>query len=211
MKPFHKKFLIIWALAWGTSVLLLVIIHIFMVTPQKDELKILQSELLERKAEYSTSEIADSAGTRTQLSRETEQLSEQLSEYVVERDNLSKVIFSVKKFASEIGLRKYQSSLIAGLFYEPIDNCYRIGNMNVRLSFNSTFNEFAWFVNTIERHKPIIFIESFSVEQPSGSENELQMGMVFSTFVRMPYTEDIEVDPADKEDLDPYKIGLPGR
>ena len=209
MKPFHKKFLIIWALAWGTSLLLLVLIHMFLVTPQKDELKILYSELVEKKAEYSTSESADSAETRTQLSRETERLSEKLAEYVVDLDDLSEVTFSVKKIASEIGLREFKSNLISGQLYGPIDNCYRIGSMNVRLSFNSMFNEFAWFVNTIERHKPVIFIEDFSVEQPSGSEIELQVGMVFSTFVRMPFTEDIEIGPADKKLLDLHdEIGL---
>ncbi len=210
MKPFHKKFLVIWALAWGTSLLLLVIIHVFLMTPQKDELKRLHGELVEKERQYSTSEIADSPGTRTQLSRETEQLSEKLAEYVVERDDLSKVPFSVNKIASEFGLRKYKSRLMTGGFYIPIDNCYRIGSMNVRLNFNCTFNELAGFINTLERHKPIIFIEEFSVEQPSGTETELQMSMIFSTFVRMPFTEDIEIGPADKKLFDLYdKVGMP--
>ena len=208
MKPFHKKFLIIWALAWGTSLLLLVIIYVFLVTPQKKELEILRGELVEKEQQHSTSEIADSEKTRTQLSRETTQLSEKLAEYVVERDDLSKVTFGVKKIASEIGLRKYEGKLMAGLPYMPIDNCYRIGSMNVNLNFNSTFNEFARFINILERHKPIIFIENFSVEQPGGNETELQINMRFSTFVRMPFTEDIKIDTVDQKLLELQKIGL---
>jgi hypothetical protein len=199
----------IWALVWGTSLLLLAVIYVFLMTPQKDELKILRSELVEKEQQYSNSEIADDAGTRTQLNKETKQLSEELAEYVVGLDDLSKVTFSVKKVASEIGLRKYEGHLIAGL-YVPIDNCYRIGSMNTRLNFNSTFNELAGFINILERHKPIIFIENFSVEQPSGTEAELQISMVFSTFVRIPFTEDIEVSPADKKLLDlREEIGMP--
>jgi len=210
MKPFHKKFLIIWVLAWGTSLLLLAVIHLFLVTPQKEELKILRGELVEKEQQYSHSEIADSAGTRTQLNKEATQLSKDLAEYVVERDDLSKVTFGVKKIASEIGLRKFQSSLIGGSFYTPVDNCYRIGSMSVRLNFNSTFSEFAGFTNTLERHKPIIFIEDFSIEQPSGNETELQVSMVFSAFVRIPFTKDIEVGPGGKKLLDLRdEIGIP--
>ena len=202
MKPFHKKFLMIWALVWGISLLLMVVIYVFLMTPQKKGLEILRGELAEKEQQHSTSEIADSAETRTQLRREATQLSEKLAEYVVERDDLSKIPFSVKKIASEMGLREYESKRKPGKLYEEIGNCYRIGSMNVSLNFNSTFNEFARFINILERHKPVIFIEKFSVEQPSGNETELQINMIFSTFVRMPFTEDIEVDSATKKLLD---------
>ena len=208
MKPFHKKFLMIWALVWGTSLLLLAIIYVFLMTPQKKQLEILHGELAEKEQQHSTSEIADSAKTRTQLRRETTQLSEKLVEYVVGRDDLSKVTFSVKKIASEIGLREYKSKRKTSLPYVPIANCNHIGSMNVNLNFNSTFNEFARFINILERHKPIIFIETFSVEQPSGNKTELQINTMFSTFVRMPFTEDIKSEPIDKTLLDLQKIGL---
>ena len=209
MKPFHKKFLVIWALAWGTSLPLLVTIHILLITPQKEKLEILNNELAEKEQQHNTAEIAHDTETRTQLSRETERLNKKLAEYVVEYDDLSKVNFSVKKLAYEAGLRNFDISLVNPELYQSIANCYRIGSMNVRLSFNSTFNELARFINTLERHKPIIFVEEFSVEQPSGTETELQMRMNFSTFVRLPFTEDIEAEPVDKTLPELHKLVMP--
>jgi hypothetical protein len=59
-----------------------------------------------------------------------------------------------------------------------------IGENQMNLNFKSSFNEFAVFLNALERHRPVIFVNGFSINHVERADLVNQVNMDLSVFVK---------------------------
>jgi hypothetical protein len=169
--------------------------------PQQKESELLEKQLMEKRLKYSTSKAADSEKTRAQLAQRVGQLSNELEKFAAGIEDLDDLSFSVSKIAAEIAVESFQSKGMDEETYSLIPNCYSIGQVSTEINFSGSFNKFARFINRLERHKPVVFIDEFTItrgyKQDSGPETKL----LLSVFVRVPAEDKVELETVDKTTL----------
>ena len=52
---------------------------------------------------------------------------------------------------------------------EPVTDREHLGEKRVNVSFQAGFPRFAAFLNALERHHPVVFVQTFTIDRPAGS------------------------------------------
>lgn len=192
MKADYKRFLIILVVVWGGAFVLLLGTHMFLTLPQQKESELLGKQLMEKRLRYDISKAADSEQVRAQLSGRVSGLTEELGRFAVEVGELDGLWFSISRIAGEIGVESFQSRGVDDESYSVIPNCYDIGTASTEVDFSGSFSKFARFINQLERYKPVVFIDEFTITRARKEGSEPGAKLFLSVFVRVPEGDRIE-------------------
>ncbi len=192
MKADYKRLLIVLAVVWGGVFVLLLGTHMFLTLPQQKESELVGKQLMEKRLRYDISKAADSEQVRAQLSERVSGLTGELGRFATEVDELDGLWFSISRIASEIGVESFQSKGMDDESYSVIPNCYDIGTASTEVNFSGSFNKFARFINQLERYKPVVFIDDFTITRARKEDLEPGAKLVLSVFVRVPEKDKIE-------------------
>jgi hypothetical protein len=176
MKSNTGKYLKLAALVWSCCVVVFALVFIFVLLPQKRKKITVESEY--RKIESNASEafLASQEQTKIRLNELIEQLNERLGSFVVDPGSTSNLTYEISGISNEIGLNSFRiapmSESIAAL-----EDCKYVSGQFYHVSFTSSFNQFATFINALERYRPFIFVDTFSISQSrqGNQEHDVQM------------------------------------
>ena len=199
MKPIQKKFFIALGLLWGFSVLALGGIHFVLLEPQQEALRVRESELAEAREEYRKCEDIGRSKVRRTWEERIKQLGRDVGNYVANPEELDKLAFGISRIGMEVGVKSFVSEVIGEESYSVMPNYEYIGVSNTSVEFDGTFTQLARFINLLERFRPVIFVDEFTIRRLRSEGNEHKVEMLFNVFVRME-SEDIEEVFDDAED-----------
>ena len=180
MKPTYKKYFVVVLLVWGVFLPVLLGLYLLLLVPQKEAMEDLKARLAEKELEYGKAKVAATDEARGNISKQIEQLTQKLSVFTVDFDQLDNLTFSISRIASETQVGEFSSRESAAESYSEIRDCTHIGQTSANIGFTGGFNKFAAVVNALERHKPIIFVDEFSISDPA-------VTMQLTVFVRRPW------------------------
>ncbi|MHC5059510.1 MAG: GspMb/PilO family protein [Planctomycetota bacterium] len=186
MKSDYKRFLKLWALLWTGAIVLLVLIHVFLMLPQRQESKLLANQLAEKRLKYDLSKAADNELERARLNEKVGMLADELDKYATRVEDLDRLWFGVSRMAGEIGVEGFQIQGIDPESYSEIPNCYNIGRASAEVNFTGSFTELARFINCLERNRPIVLIDDLSITQPNKEGAKPPAKLFLSVLVRVP-------------------------
>ena len=192
MKADYKRLLILVVVLWGGTFVLLAGTHVFLMLPQQKESELIGKQLMEKRLKYDIAKAADSEQVRAKLSEEVSRLSEELDRFVAEVEELDGLWFSISGIAGEIGVESFQSKGLDDESYSEIPNCYDIGTASTEVDFSGSFSKFARFINQLERYKPVVFINDFTITRARKGGLEPEAKLILNAFVRVPLEDKIE-------------------
>ncbi|AQT69589.1 hypothetical protein STSP2_02782 [Anaerohalosphaera lusitana] len=108
--------------------------------------------------------------------------SDTLTKFVCPVESISDITFSISQLASDLGLEQYSCEQRKKSPYEKMEGMNNLAVCRLHINFRSEFNEFARFLNKLEKHQPVIFIDKFSI-QPDSKETGKYVDMVLAFFV----------------------------
>ncbi len=171
-------------IVWGVSFLLFAIAYYFFVTPQLKIKTQLLAEATEKKGRLDMALDASLEDNRKKLAAEVESLKTRLSNYVSEYEDSPNLTFAVSRIAGDRQVRAFtvKTSDISRQPEQFVSKNLQENKMEI--SFASDFLQFANFVNTLERHQPVVFVDRFKVQREGqgGAANKVDMSLSF--FVR---------------------------
>jgi len=191
MKPLYKRYFTILSLLWGCTFVALLVVYVCLVEPQKSLLMAINNNVKLRKSEYNRTKAADNQETRFKWNHELSLIDKQLQNFAIDPNNLDELTFDISRIANSVGVNAFASRRISSEVYSTIPGCEYIGYAEIRVEFRSSFNKFARFINTLERHEPFIFVNEFTISNSDKNDLEHSTNMVLHVFVKM-QTEDID-------------------
>lgn len=192
MKADYKRLLIVLVVLWGGAFVVLLGTHMFLVLPQQRKSELLGEQLMEKRLRYDISKAADSEQVRAQLSEKVSGLTKELGRFAAEVDELDGLWFSISRIAGEVGVELFQSRGMDDESYSAIPNCYDVGTASTEVDFSGSFSKFARFINQLERYKPVVFVDDFTITRARKEGSEPKVKLVLSVFVRVPEEDRIE-------------------
>lgn len=189
MKEDYKKYLITTGLIWSGCLVLFLIIYIFVVGPQKQTRKqifktmVEKEELCNQSLKITTDEVSN------YLETEINELHNDLDGFTVDFEDSANLTFDISQIASKNGLKSFtiKSKEDTTNATIPTKNDYKyLVNTNIDVSFTSGFNQFAMFLNALERYRPIIFVDNFIITRSEKDNFGHRIDMELSVLVKKP-------------------------
>jgi hypothetical protein len=184
MKLIYKKYLTTVALIWAGSFVLLVLIYMLALAPQVKSKKVIKSQLNEKRQQYENALQATQEQTKKQLKEQIQKLQQDLDNFALPSEASADLIFDISQIAGENNVTSFSIKTSSGRKSEEIPNCEQIGEYLIEADFESGFNQFASLLNTLERHRPVIFVNTFSILRSEDDQQRNQVKMKLAVFVK---------------------------
>ena len=181
MKSIYRKYLTTAALIWAGCFVLFLFVHIFVLAPQKKNRKRFEEQLAEKKQIYNSAQKAAHEETKIQLNEQIERLRNSLKDFVFE--DSANLTFDISQIADEKKINPPPT--IRGKNnreHSEIPNSNYICESKVNISFTAGFNQFAALLNALERHRPVIFVDKFTITRSDQDDSGHEVNMGLSVF-----------------------------
>lgn len=183
MKSIYKKYFVTAALIWASCFVIFLLLYIFVVSPHQNDRKRLNGQLAEAKKVYQSAQIAATEERQSQLSERTEIMMDRLSDFVIDFSDSANLIFDISSVAKQKEVSSFSINRISHRDSSMAD-CKYICENHIQADFDADFNHFAFFLNALERHRPVVFVDNFTITRSSRDDSKHQVKMKLAVFVR---------------------------
>ncbi|MBN2183616.1 MAG: hypothetical protein JW715_17035 [Sedimentisphaerales bacterium] len=182
----HKKNLRMTAIVWAACLLLFAAIYMLVIAPQNRNKKWFENELDEKKQTYEFAQNASREETQNRLLSQIDDLRDGLNAFVIDFDDSANLTFDISQIAREKEIaslnveHKKKRSILKKTETE------NISENHIDISFTAGFNQFAAFLNALERHQPILFVNSFKLTRSGRNDLAYEVSMDVAALVKKP-------------------------
>ena len=187
----YRKYLMRAAIVWAACVVLFFVAYLILLKPQIKTKMNLQNTLNEKKQLYESAQKAADEQTKIRLNEEIESLRNTLKNFVVEQEDAANLTFDIGRIASkkDLSLFSIKNKDKRGVAKIPESNS--IFENHIDINFVAGFNQFATFVNALERHQPILFVNEFSIARSNKDDSAYKVTLDVATFVKKQQEKEI--------------------
>lgn len=162
MKSNTGKYLKGMVIVWSCCLVVYLIIFLLVLLPQSKLRTSKENDYRKIKSNADEAFLASQVQTKSRLNEHIEKLNETLGDFVISPGSISNLTYEISGLSNEIGLNAFQVAP-TGQSLAALDDCKYVSGQLYQVSFTSSFNKFATFVNALERYKPFIFVDTFSI------------------------------------------------
>jgi len=183
MKKVFKEYAITLGLIWVGCLIVFVFMYMLVLKPQGGVKKEVARQLYEKKNDYISTYEASNEEVKKQLLVELKELQSHLNDYVADTNVSANLTFDISSIANENNVLSFSIKGRDSKGTVEIADCKLIGQNRLDISFNGDFRQFAMFLNALERHVPVIFVDSFSITSSNNDREKPRVIMMLSVFV----------------------------
>lgn len=180
----YRKYLTRTAIAWAACLVLFILVYILVLGPQNSSRKRLKSTLAEKKQLYEFAQRATQEQTKIRLNEQIEGLGDILKDFVVDFEDSANLTFDIGRIAKEEDVSSFSIKNNNKQGISEIPDCNSICENHIDISFIAGFNQFATFVNALERHQPVLFVNEFTISRSKKGESTYQVTLDVAAFVK---------------------------
>ena len=125
-----------------------------------------------------------------------------MKNFVVDSKGAEDLTFEISQIASENNVRSFSVESKDVRAASGITDSNNISESHITVSFAAGFNEFAGFLNSLERHRPVLFVSEFSLIRSKKDDLTYHVTMDVAAFVRRKQVSKV-IDKPFKEIFDP--------
>jgi Tfp pilus assembly protein PilO len=183
-KKAYKKYLMMMAVVWGAAFVLFVVAYFLVIAPQLKIKAKLVNEASEKQKASAMAVNAAQEENKKKMSEEVEQLKTRLYDYAADFENSANMTLDISRIAADKQVTEFTVKA-GGQSKEPgSTEPKNIRENPIEISFVSDFRQFASFLNTLERHRPVVFVDRFKVSRGNEGAASNKVDMDLSIFVR---------------------------
>ena len=180
----YRKYILTMGIVWTASFIVFALVYYVVIAPQLKVKNQLLKESTEKKQLFESALSAANEDNKKKLAGEVEELKTRLFGYVSEYEESANLTFTISRIAADKQVSDFtvKTSEQGGAQDALASN--NLQENHIEVAFASNFLQFASFLNTIERHQPVVFVDRFKVQRDNqgGASNRVDMSLSF--FVR---------------------------
>ena len=159
----NKKYLITVGLIWVGCFALFLLAYILVISPQQKRRKNVKQQHDEIKKICDSAINASREETKIKINEEIEKLKKTLKSYVVDYEDSSNLTFDISQIANEKKVNSFSIKMQEGGKGSAGTNFKYIQENEIDIGFAGNFNQFATFLNALERNEPVFLVENFRI------------------------------------------------
>lgn len=176
----RKRLLIMTAVVWAGSFFALAMGHMLVLVPQEAGRRQAAVQLEEKKRAYAQALEAAKPPAVAGLREEVESLEERIRAFVLKPEELADLTFDVGRLADDRRVKSFMVSCGSSRKGAAVAACERLSANSIEARFSGSFRQFATFLNMLERHRPVVFVDKFKIRrsQNEGDGHKVDMDLV---------------------------------
>ena len=179
-----RKSLKISAAIWAGCLVLFVLIYILVLRPQNRDRKRLENEFVEKKQTYEFAQNAAREETQNRLIEQIRDLRNDLDVFITDFRDSANLIFDISRIAREKNVASLNVENEKANAASNEDLAKNISENRINISFTAGFNQFAAFLNALERHQPVLFVNEFKLIRSNQNESAYQVQMDVAALIK---------------------------
>ena len=183
MKSIYRKYFKIGILFWAVCFIILLVSYLLVLSPQERLRRSTERKLAETKRIAQSAREAAEEKNKNLLLEKLSNSGDRLKDFVIEQENAANLTFDIGRIKSEVKLNAFSSNFTGSEGTTKTDNYKHIIARQISVNFNSSFRKFAIFLNTLERNRPFIFIDTFSITRSGESDSGHNVDMKLAVLV----------------------------
>ena len=179
-----RKYLVATGLTWAACLVLFALAYMLLLRPLTVGEKRLEDRLAEKKRVYESVLTASRTETKMRINKEIERFRNELGAFVVDFEDSANLTFDISQIATEKEVASFSVKSRDDHEVLTIPNCTRICENRIDIGFGAGFNQFAAFLNALERHRPVLFIDTFTLTSSKQDGPDYQVTLKVAVLVR---------------------------
>jgi hypothetical protein len=152
------------AVVWMASLMLAVLAYMLLLNPQNRRKRDLQNSLADKNQTYELAQNASKPESQISLNEQIGTLRNKLKNFMVDSNEAPNLTFDISQIAQDKNVDSLKvENKSNNLTAEEENNRNNINERHIDISFNAGFNQFAAFLNALERHQPVLFVNQFKL------------------------------------------------
>ncbi len=180
----HKKYLTTSGVIWAACFAGFLLAYIVVLGPQKNHEKRIENKLNESKQMYESALRAAQKETKIRSNEQIEPLQSRLQDFVIDFEDSANLTFDISQIANEKNVASFSIKSKDGRGLSTIPEAKYISENHIVISFIGGFNQFATFLNALERHRPVLFVDKFSITRSGQDDSAYQVSLNVAAFVK---------------------------
>lgn len=180
----HKKYLMIAGLIWAVCFALFLFSYILLLSPQLKHKKSVETKLAEIKQRYDSAIQATQEETKIKTKEEIDNLQNRIKDFVVAFEDAANLTFDISQVASEKKASSFSIKMEENSRETKDLDLKHLQENQIDIGFEGDFIQFATFLNALERHRPVIFVDNFKIIRSVMGESNHRVIMKLAVFVR---------------------------
>ena len=186
MKSDNKKYYATVGLIWIACAILFFFAYMLVLEPQSQHKKNVENQLVECKNAYDAALKAAEEETQARLAGEITGLQARLKDFVVDFAEAANLTFDISETAGQqqigaFSITSQGQEKRTNLGMPTFDN---IAENYFDVSFTAGFNQFAAFLNALERHEPTMLVDEFVITRSDESQRSHQARLNLAVLVK---------------------------
>lgn len=184
LKKANKKLFTIVAIIWAGSFVLFVLAYMLVLSPQQKIRQEVETEFAATKRQYESVIAMSREETKAKFEEELEGLKNQLKDFTVDYENAPNLTFDISQIANDKKVDSFSIKTQENIRASADLGLKHIKENEIDINFAGDFNQFATFLNTLERNRPVVFVDSFKITRSQRDELGHKVNMKLAVFVR---------------------------
>ena len=183
MNSIYRKYFKIGIVFWVICFFILLLSYLCVLTPQDKLRRMTERKLNDTKNLAQSAREAAQEKNKAKLIELLTNSGKELKDFVVDQENASNLTLDLGRISSDVRLSAFSSIFAGSEGATKADVFKHINPKQISVNFNSSFNKFAVFLNTLERRRPVIFVDTFSITRSGESESGHKVDMKLAVLV----------------------------
>ncbi len=182
----RKKAILGAIIAWIPCAALGVAGYLLVLEPQMECVIALEAELTDARTLHHRATEAAKAENQAELARQVQVVNDRVGDFVLRPEVAPDLAFEIAELASgsEVASFTMRPQEKDGL--SAVVGRDTIGERRIDIHFVSQFHQFAALLNALERHRPVLFVETFTIDRPQLQNGKPRSGMQVAVLVEKP-------------------------
>ncbi len=177
MNSIYRKYFKIGIIFWAICFIILLLSYLLVLSPQERLRRNTDRKLNDTKNMAQSAKDAAQKKNKAKLIELLTNSGNKLNDFVVDQENASNLTLDIGRISSDVKLSAFSSIFAGSEGATKTDIFKHITPRQISVNFNSSFNKFAVFLNSLERSRPVIFVDTFSIARSSESDSGPKVDM----------------------------------
>lgn len=179
----RNRYFAVMAIAWGPCLVVAAAVYAGILRPQIDYHKELDAKVAKSRECYARAIEAAKEKDQSHLTGQVENLRNRVGDFVVSLADAPDLAFKIGELANEAKLASFGMRPASRHGPDASTSFERITEKHVDLTFAGSFPRFAAFLSAVERHRPVLFVETFAISRPVEKDSEPQASLELAVLV----------------------------
>ena len=179
----RNRYLLVLAIAWGPCFLAGAASYAVILRPQLDHRQNQEALVASSKERYARAIEAAKEKDRSRLAGQVESLHSRIGDFVVPLADTPDLAFKIGELAHGARLTSFGMRPANRTGSEARPDFEHVAEKHLNMTFAGEFLHFAAFLSTLERHHPVLFVETFAISRPMDTDSQPQGNMEVAVLV----------------------------